>query len=145
MRALLIDPGRRTVTEVNLEDDDYRRIRTVLCCRSYTSGAHLRGSIEEGFDAVYVSDDPLEQRDDPRFWFQIDADRDPPGSFPIAGPGLAMGVDTEGEGCDVRISAAELAARITFTERKFRGFTRRKTPHGLVVGIKAPIIDGTNE
>src|SRR5262245_37439844 len=128
MRALLIDPEKRSITEIQLEDDDddddadnISKIQAVLRCRSFTTGAHLRGSIEDGFDAVYVSDDPLEERDQ-RFCFQVDADRNPPGSYPIAGLGLAMGTDTEGAGCDVGISADELAARITFTQRKFRGF-----------------------
>jgi hypothetical protein len=64
-----------------------------------------------------------------------------------------MGVDTEGAGCDVRISVAELTKRITFTQRKFRGF---KTSQGrgrfgdrevemFRVDLKAPIIDGMEE
>jgi len=56
MRAILIDPERRTLTEIQLEDDDYRKIQATLRCRSFTTGAHLSGSIEEGFDAIYVSD-----------------------------------------------------------------------------------------
>src|SRR5262245_14901353 len=68
MRAILIDPEKRTFTEIQLDGDDYRKIKRVLCCRSHTLGAHLDGSIERGFDAVYVSDDELEDRDDPRFW-----------------------------------------------------------------------------
>src|SRR5262245_42187825 len=151
MRAILIDPERRTLTEITLEDDDYRRIQRVLCCRSFTTGAHLR-SYTTGFDAVYVSDDPLEDRDDPRFWCQVDADRKPPSSFPIAGLGLALGTDTEGAGCDVGISVNDLRARITFTQRKFRGF-EVSPGRGMIgdpvmevvrVEPKAPIIDGTD-
>jgi hypothetical protein len=145
MRAILIEPDKRTLTEIQLEDDDYRRIQKVLRCRSFTTGAHLSGSIEAGFDAVCVSDDPLEDRDDPRFWFQVDATRSPPSSYPITGLGLAMGTDTEGAGCDVRISVEELTKRITFTQRKFRGFESRKIPGGLAIDINAPIIDGTAE
>ena len=109
MRAILIDPEKRTFTEIQLKGDDYREINAILCCRSHTTGAHLSGSLEEGFDAVFVSDDELEDGDDPRFWFQVDVDRDPPSSYPIAGFGLACGIDTEGAGCDVRISIEELA------------------------------------
>src|SRR5262245_9571412 len=122
MRALLIDPERRTVTEIQLKGDDYREIQKVLGCRSFTTGAHLRGSIETGFDAVYVSDDYLEDRDDLRFWFQVDADRNPPSSYPIAGLGLAVGIDENGAKCDAKTTVAELGKRITFTRRKFRGF-----------------------
>jgi hypothetical protein len=151
MRAILIDPEQRTLTEIDLEDDDYRRIQKVLRCKSFTTGAHLGGSISTGFDAVYVSDDELEEQDDARFWFQVDADRNPPASFPIAGLGLAMGIDTQGAGCDVRIRASELAKRITFTQRKFRGFetftgeeARRRGAH-VAVELKAPIVDGADE
>jgi hypothetical protein len=144
MRAILIDPETRTLTEIQLDGDDYREINGVLCCRSHTLGAHLNGTIEKGFDAVYTSDDNLEDRDDPRFWFQVDADRDPPSSFPIAGLGLALGTDTEGAGCDVKISVEELAKRITFTKRKFRGFESREIPGGIAVDLKALIIDGSD-
>jgi hypothetical protein len=114
----------------------------------------LGGSYEEGFDAIYASDDPLDDCDDPRFWFQLDADRNPPSSFPIAGLGVAHGIDPEGNGCDVRISVAELERSITFTERKFKGFSVKTfdsaEQSGLVRAIMqiepvAPIIDGTDE
>jgi hypothetical protein len=153
MRAILIDPEKRTFTEIDLKRDDYREINAILRCDSHTTGAHLSGSLEEGFDAVYVSDDYLDEREDPRFWFQVDADRDPPSSYPIAGLGLALGTDTEGAGCDVKISVDELVKRITFTQRKFRGFEtsegRGKIGDHEVeifrVDVKAPIIDGTEE
>jgi hypothetical protein len=128
MRAILIDPEKRTFTEIQLDSDDYREINGVLCCRSHTLGAHLNGSIEKGFDAIYVSDDCLEDRNNPRFWFQVDANRNPPSSFPIAGLGLALGTDTEGAGRDVRISIKDLAKRITFTQRKVPGLRVSKNP-----------------
>jgi hypothetical protein len=57
-----------------------------------------------------------------------------------------MGTDREGESCDVRISVEELAKRITFTERKFRGFTVGSSTDGDTCIIKVepivPIIDG---
>jgi hypothetical protein len=78
--------------------------------------------MEKGWDGLLVSDDDLEDRDDPRFWFQVDADKDPPSSFPIAGRGLVTGVDPMAETCAASISLEELAPRITFSQRKFRGF-----------------------
>jgi hypothetical protein len=153
MRAILIDPEKRTFTEVQI-GKDIDQIRTLLKCESFTgSGRALNGSLSKGFDAILVSDDYLEDReaDELRFWFQVDADRNPPSSYPIAGLGLAHGVDEEGETCDLRISAEELAKRITFTRRKFRGFetftgdAARARGADLVVEIKAPIIDGERE
>jgi hypothetical protein len=145
MRAILIDPEKQTFTEIQLKADDYREINTVLHCDCHTIGAYLGGAFATGFDAIFVSDDSLEDRDDPRFWFQVDANRNPPSSYPIAGLGLAMGTDKDGAGCDVKISIEDLAKRIMFTQRKFRGFDVRNIPGGIAVDAKAPIIDGTNE
>jgi len=146
MRAILINPEKRTVSEIEHPGGGYRETNRILGCNEYTLGAWLNGSISKGFDAVYASDDPLEDRDNPRFWFQVDADRNPPSSFPIAGLGLALGTNAEGESCDVRISVDELAKRITFTQRKFRGFTVESSDEGdnafITVEPVAPIIDG---
>jgi hypothetical protein len=69
-------------------------------CRHFTTGSRpLRGNMSAGSDGLLVSDDDLEDRDDPRFWFQVDADKDPPSSFPVAGRGLVTGIDKSGETC----------------------------------------------
>lgn len=112
-----------------------------------TIGAYLNGSLSAGFDSVAVSDDGLEEEDDPRFWFQVDADRNPPSSHPIAGRGLVVGTDPEGASCNARIGVEELQRRITFTHRKFRGFRTltddeaRARGADIVVDVVAPIID----
>ncbi len=155
MRAILIDPEQRSLREIGYSGS-LDELYSVLQCRSVTSGARpLNGSLAKGFDDVLVSDDHLEDRDDPQFWFQVDADRNPPSSFPIAGLGLVSGVDRDGEACDARISIDELRQRITFTRRKFRGFNVKEIgPHdmgggligaGIQVDVTAPIIDGTDE
>jgi hypothetical protein len=155
MRALLIDAEQRTITEIEFKGN-YQDIQAVLGCRQFTTGSRpLLGSLEEGFDAVYVSDDDMEDREDPRHWFQVDALRSPPSSYPLAGRGLVLGVDKDGEDCDARISLVELTERITFTMRKFRGFEvssgRGQIAEGwpvseiIRVDLKAPIIDGGSE
>jgi len=122
MRAILIDPETKTFTEIQIADDIDGIQKVLRCGRFTTGGRPLRGSLSTGFDTLYVSDDSLEDREGPRFWFQVDADRDPPSSYPIAGLGLACGTDSNGAACDVGISVAELQSRITFTQWKFRGF-----------------------
>jgi hypothetical protein len=140
-RAILIDPEARSITEVWI-GDGCKSIQEAVGCDSFTTGSQpLCGSLSKGFDAVYCSDDALEDRD-PRFWFQVDADRDPPSSYPIAGRGLVLGTDKMGESSDARISIAALAKRITFTQRKFRGFEVESEPGTISVVLKAPIIDG---
>jgi hypothetical protein len=149
MRAILIDPETQSLTEIQLKAGDFRETNKAIGCRSFTTGAFLSGSIEDGFDSIDVSDDDMEDRDDPRFWFQVDADRNPPSSYPIAGRGLAVGTDKDGASCDVRIGVDELRSRLTFTQRKFRGFAvhtgaeAQASGADLVVEVKAPIIDGT--
>jgi hypothetical protein len=87
MRAYLIDPDRRTIEAIDFAGG-YEAILKVVGCNSFTTGSRpLNGSIMKGFDAVYVSDDILEDRDDPKDWFEVDADRDPPSSHPIPGRG----------------------------------------------------------
>jgi hypothetical protein len=98
---ILIDPEKRSITEIQV-DDDYRAINAVLGCHTSTTGAHLGGTMSSGFDSILVSDDLIDERDDPLFWFQVDANRDPPSSHPIVGRGLAVGTDRHGDGCDAR-------------------------------------------
>jgi hypothetical protein len=142
MRAYLINSEQQTIDEIDCRNlDDYREVDRLLGCKSCTEGSRpLRGSLERGFDTVLVSNDPAE--DDPGvFWFQIDADRNPPSSFPICGNGLVTGVDPKGSACDVQIPIEEVRARIRFTRRRFRGFDTRKTEHGIIIAAKTPIID----
>ena len=143
VRAILIDPEKRTVSEIQIEDG-YKPIIAALQSESFTTAAHLSGSLSKGFDAVYASDDMLAEREDTRFWFQIDADRNPPSSHPVAGRGIALGTDKDGEGCVLRISVEELTTRVTFTQRKFRGFDiddSGRSGFDLVVTVNAPIIE----
>jgi hypothetical protein len=128
MRAYLIDAEQRTINEIGFSGGGLEEIYQLLGCSRFASGAQLNGSIEEGFDTVLVSDDDMEDRDDPRHWFQIDADQDPPPSYPLAGRGLVVGIDQEGEGSDALIGRDELVRRVIFTKRKFRGF--KVTPGG---------------
>jgi hypothetical protein len=132
MRAILIDAEKRTFTEVEIEAG-ISEIQQLLHCDCFTVGAHLSGSLSKGFDAVYVSDDRFEDCDGPRFWFQVDADRDPPSSFPIAGFGLVAGADEWAKPATRASASAMLANRIAFTRRKFRGFKTKSKSEGLEV------------
>ena len=53
MRALLIDPEKRTITETQISDD-YRDIQAALRCDSLTTGSRpLRGDIEHCAHAAH--------------------------------------------------------------------------------------------
>jgi hypothetical protein len=58
MRAYLIDPTQRTVTEIEIDgDDDLEEIYRVMGCRHFTTGSRpLNGSLEAGFDTLYADD-----------------------------------------------------------------------------------------
>ena len=151
VRAFLVDPEKRAITEIEVEVD-CGEIQKLIGCHYMTSGSRpLRGKISTGFDTLYVSDDMLEDGDNPRFWFQVDADSNPPSSYPIPGRGVVIGVDAEGETCSPKIGLPELERRITFTQRKFRGFETftgkeaRARGADFVVELKAAIIDGPDE
>ena len=154
MRALLINPDFRTITEINIAGD-WDLIREQLDAYFITIAMpalfrHPGGAA----DAVYIDDHQMEAQDDPRGWFQIDA------SAPHAGRALVIGIDpgephpTElgvafyedlvgpdycgGAHCDARIRIADLAARVTFTRRKFRKY--HEATNGLI-RIVAPIVE----
>lgn len=152
MRAYLIDPVKRTITEVD-HDGGLKSIYRLMGCNQVTSGSRpLNGSLSKGFDALYADDtdllEPSEDRslrdkwqDDPRDWYQVDADRNPPSSYPLSGMGLVVGTDEEGKDRDASIGLDELKKRITFTKRRFLGFTTKETSQGIVVTANVPIID----
>jgi hypothetical protein len=117
MRAILIDPVTKTLSEVQTKGYENKDFETILQCKAYSTDPLLRNTISKGFD-IMASDDALDDRDDPYFCFQIDADDNPPSSFPIAGRGLVVGVAKHGETCDLRMSVEDLTRRITFTSRR---------------------------
>jgi hypothetical protein len=109
MRAYLIDPELRTITEIDFAGG-YKNIQEVVGCEEFTTGSRpLNGSLSKGFDAIYISDDCLDHDENLNDWFQVDAGREP-----SPRRGLVIGADTEGDDCDASISFEELTRRITF-------------------------------
>jgi hypothetical protein len=123
--AIFIDPSLRSFTPIRVGTDLKAIYEALGCSRITSSGRPLNGSLEQGFDSIFVRDEDLDATSNsPRYWFQVDADRNSPSSYPIGSKGLGHGTDRTGEMCDVGIGIDELKSRITFTERKFRGFTK---------------------
>ena len=155
LRTYLIDSKAQTITEVKV-GKGLQAIYGALKCKHITArGKALRGNIADGFDSIFVSDDDIEglSPEETKYWFQVDANRHPPSSYPICGRGLVHGADKFGEMCDVTISIAEVRSRITFTQRRFQGF---EVTHGFTemfgehmpmmsVSPIAPIVDGAAE
>jgi hypothetical protein len=148
MRAIVIDPDKKTFEEIHIAVEDRKGVARTIGCKSFTTGAFLNGSLTTGGDILYVSDDYLEENGASRSWFQIDVDRNPPSSYPINGRGVVMGFDRDGEDADAKISLDQLRARVTFTTRKLRGYDvsgSGSVDDPLIISRKAPLIDGENE
>ena len=148
MRAYLIDATIRTITEFDYidefhepaeilggdgrgdfsvgsgplsppDEDDY--LNDYLYIRQAFEQIPTASPDNKNRPALIGGKDPIEG--DPRCWFQIDADLDPPATFPIPGRGLVIGVTIDGAWTDTRLTLEQLTARVTFTRRKFRGLT----------------------
>jgi hypothetical protein len=149
MRAILIDPERRAIEEIDLPSASYEHIKAVLGGPVDTA-TWLNQAWDGSYDAVYVLDNFDHLTEPPRFWFQIDTegpDRDdPPMSFPIGGKGLILRVDERGRDCAAAISVEALTKRVRFTKRVFRGFRPvRPKEEGSTFSLIAPVVDGWNE
>ena len=103
MRALLIDPDKKTISEIE-HDGDTTSIRKALGCREY----ELAALLSDG-DKLYFDADRFIDNLPPVACFFLDADREPPSAGAIPGLGLVVGADG-----DTKISVSELTARVLF-------------------------------
>jgi len=147
MRAFLVDATIRTITEFDFvdkyhepeeiiggdgrgsfalgsgplnpprEDDEDEYLSDYLYVRENL----YPDEIARGVKDTPVIDGAIEIKGDPRFWFQIDADLDPPATLPIPGRGLVIGVNQDGEWTDARTTLEELTKRVRFTRRRLHG------------------------
>ena len=83
MRAILIDPAKQTVTEVDY-DGDYQSIYKLTDCTTFTVPFVL-----ENEDSLYVDDEGLWGA---THFFRIEGYPDP-----LAGRGLILGTDEDGK------------------------------------------------
>ncbi len=157
--ALMIDPERRTVTEITTTGD-WDAIRDLLNTNWIAIAAPLVSYSDGGADAMYYDDYQDEALEDPKGWYQIDPDLHSRLSPPRAGRALVIGIDHSkpypaddgvafyedlvgpdyrgGEHCDARISPEDLTARVTFTRRVFRDYETHKDGF---ISIVAPIVE----
>jgi hypothetical protein len=137
MRAILIDPVRKTVTVVE-HNGDYREIHKLLSDEE--SGLHVDTftcvRINER-DAIFVDDNGLYQNDDnPQFFFLWRGYHQP-----LAGRGLILGADKDGETIGAGIPLQDACEHVTFPKGiKFVGL--RPIPEGTVTGPDHPLGEG---
>jgi hypothetical protein len=156
----LRSPIEAIVTEITTPGD-WDTIRDLLKTNWIAIAAPAFVSYSDGgTDVVYYDDYQDEAGEDPRGWYQIDADLHSRLSPPRAGRALVIGIDhgkpypadhgvtfyedlvgpdyRGGEHSDARISVEDLTARVTFTRRVFRDY--EEDEDGFI-SIVAPIVE----
>ena len=112
VKGLLIDPKEKTITEVQHDTADYKEIYKLIDCEpSPFTIVH----IGDGRDVIFVDDEGLFK--DPRYFFTIAGYPQP-----IAGKGLVLGGNEEGETISAEITLEDLKKVIGFTELSLKGF-----------------------
>lgn len=105
MKAILIDPFEKTVTEVD-HNGNYRQIYTLLSHPEHRVDCFTVVQIEND-DAIFVDDEGLLK--DPKHFFVW---RGYP--QPLAGKGLILGTNDEGDSVDAVISVEDVKKRVSF-------------------------------
>lgn len=108
MRAILIDPQTRTVSEVDY-NGDYTQISELIEA-SYFDCVKIN-SLAEGGDTIFVDDEGLlNDKVGQVGMFRVDGD------YPayLAGKGLILGTDQEGESVATKLDLDKVRAMIAF-------------------------------
>jgi hypothetical protein len=128
MRALLIDPTTRTITETELDSNDWRNAARVLGCESIESAGVLNGDIFDRWHGVYVDSKALlDESNPPTHYFEINTAQG--WSYPIGSKGVVHGGDRENTAA-ATMTVDEVRAIVRFSERRFRGI-RSIPPHEI--------------
>jgi hypothetical protein len=101
MKALLIDSKNKVVKQIEI-GEHFTEISKAIDCETF-SAPHIM----QDNDTLYCDDEGLLKN--PQHFFLLDSYPQP-----IAGNGLILGCDDEGESVDASISLEELSSRITF-------------------------------
>lgn len=128
MRAILIDTYNRTVTKVDTPgkiEDIYALVRTDIIEAVY---------FDTGRDCMYVDEEGL-LRTPPKPLFQVlGFDQ------PLAGNGLILGVDGEGETCSTSLTLEAIAPLVVWRDHvEFVGF-RPYTATATIFGQEVPVV-----
>ena len=128
MKAYLIDSQARTVTETDY-NGDYQHIYKLISVETFTV-VRVPGS--DGFaglmsDCVFVDDEGL--LNNPRHFFTLKGYPQP-----LAGNGLVLGTDDEGESVEPRMSLDDLRAMVGFVQASVQGFVESEQEEETAFG-----------
>ena len=101
MKAYLIDPMKCSITEVEYDDSNYRNI-----CALIDADLFDVVRLSDSRDVIYVDDEGLFN---PQGFFRVDGYPNP-----LAGKGLVLGTDSEGESIQPGMSLEDLENVIHF-------------------------------
>ena len=113
MKAILIDPENHTVTEVEY-NGNYKHIYELIGCETFTVvdiGRDNNGLTH----SIFVDDEGL--LNNPRYFFIWNGYQQP-----LAGKGLILGCDEEGETVAATLDLEAVRLNVSFTELSVRGF-----------------------
>jgi len=110
MRALLIDPIARTITEVEHEDK-YTDIYRLIEAQPFDVM-----NIGDG-ESLFFDDEGLLKEPPPIDYFRFGDD-----GHPISGKALVLGVNDEGDSIATKLTIAELQGMVQFLRLRFVGF-----------------------
>jgi hypothetical protein len=103
MKALLIDSKNKVVKQIEI-GEHYTEISKAIDCEVFAAPHIMHNN-----DTLYCDDEGL--LNNPENFFLLDSYPQP-----IAGNGLILGCDDEGESTDVSMNLDELSSRITFMD-----------------------------
>lgn len=126
MRAILIDPKTRTITEVEY-DGNYKSIYRLIDCDTFTVV-----QIDD-INSIFVDDNGL--LNNPRYFFIWKGY-----AQPLANKGLILGCDEEGESIATNLSLGYVERHVRFTELSVQGF--KPIPDGVTTGKDHPMGEG---
>lgn len=103
-KALLIDAGNQTITEVE--------VNGLRDMQQFVGGYIEAAYFWEDRTVLYVDEEGLLKAQDQFFRISVRPDQ------PLAGNGLLVGSDAEGENADVTLSLAEVIPMVEFLDRR---------------------------
>jgi len=107
----LIRPKSRDIVPVLHDVSDYKEIYKLIECE----GSPFTLVYIDDHNVIFVDDEGLLK--DQRYYFNVEGH-----PFPIAGIGLVLGTDAEGETTSTSLTLPDLLAKVSFVERKLIGF-----------------------
>ena len=121
IRAILIDPFACTVTEIEHDASDYKNVYPLLSHETMPVRMFQIVRIGDDGDAIFVDEEGLLKPCDR--WFILRGF-----SQPLAGKGVVLGSDDEGETTSAKTSLITVRGLIRFAERQSRGLALTEQP-----------------